>query len=118
MGMVRPESKLDEGSRIRRHGALPALVGLVALHSFLRGIIPHAGRAAIQVVFANERLLNVLSALRINFLLSFGTPTGSALALFVLNSGLVSGIVGWGTDWLAGLRLAGAKAKQQDRTRG
>src|ERR1035438_9006538 len=84
MRVVWTESQFDERPRIRSHNALPALVGLVPLHRFLRRVVPDAGRTSIEVVLSQQRILNIVGALRINFLLAAAAPTGGAFAFSAL----------------------------------
>lgn len=68
--MVWSEPELDQRSRIRRGLALPAIVGLIFLHRRLRCAVPLSGSFSAQVVFFNERLLDLRRPLCIDFLLS------------------------------------------------
>src|SRR4029079_13723545 len=51
--VVRPETELDQGARIRNGLALPTIVGLKFFHSLLRLLIPYASRFRVEVVFPN-----------------------------------------------------------------
>ena len=70
MVVVRAEAELDEGAGVGSGLRLPAMVGLIFLHGFLRGVVPNAGGFAVQIMFANQGGLDGAGALRIDFLLA------------------------------------------------
>ena len=65
-----PQSQADQSARIGYRFRLPAVVGLIAAHGIFAGLVPRSGRFAAQVMFANQRFLNLLRPLRINLLLA------------------------------------------------
>src|SRR5271155_2493212 len=46
------------------------MIGLIAPHGIFTGLIPGSSRLAAQVMLANQRFLDLLRPLRINFLLA------------------------------------------------
>lgn len=69
-GVIGAEAEVFEGARIRHQLGLPAVIGLVLLHCIDGGGIPVAIRIGGQVVLANEGLLNLGDAIRLNGLLA------------------------------------------------
>jgi len=67
--MARPQSQADQRARIRHRLRLPAMVGLIAPHGLFTRLIPRPSRRAAQVVLANQRFLDRMCPLRIDFLL-------------------------------------------------
>jgi len=65
-----PEAELNQSTRIGGGLGLPSLVGLIALHGSLGGRIPFSGRLSVEVVLADQGLLNFAGALGINHLLA------------------------------------------------
>src|SRR5690242_5521155 len=70
MLMVWSQSQLDQGARVRNHLALPAVIGLEALHRRLGFGVPNAGGGAIHVMLANQPFLNFTGARGIDLLLA------------------------------------------------
>ena len=70
MILIGPQPQFDKCPGIWNRLRLPSLVGLVALQCSLGGGIPFSGRLAFHIVFANQGLLNLVGALRIDRLLS------------------------------------------------
>jgi len=62
---VRAEAKFHERFRFRKAGGGKAVVRLVVEHRGSRVVVPAAGRLSLEVAFANERLLNLLHAPRL-----------------------------------------------------
>lgn len=69
MLLVRTQPELDQRARIRRRLRLPAIICLIFLHRLLACGVPFSRRLARQIVLANQRLLNLCSALGIDLLL-------------------------------------------------
>ena len=67
MIFTRAQAQLDERSRIGDCLTLPAVIGLVTAHGFFAGLIPCPGSFSAQVMLANQRFLNGLRSLGINF---------------------------------------------------
>ncbi len=80
MVFARAQTQLDQRPRVGHRFALPALVGLVATHGLFAGLVPRARSFSAQVVFANQRFLNGLGSLRVNFLLAARTLLSRALS--------------------------------------
>lgn len=74
MLMVRTQSEFNESTGIRRCLGLPAVIGLVLLHSSLRRVVPDTGRLSIEIVLANEGCLYLQGALRVDSLLPTMSP--------------------------------------------
>ena len=81
MVVIRPQPQFDQSTGIRHGFALPAMICLVLLKRFLRGIVPFAGRLCGQVVLAYEGFLNFLRSLGIDLLLAATPRTGRFLIL-------------------------------------
>lgn len=64
-----PEAELDQGARIGDGLGLPSLVGLVTLHGSLGGAVPFSRRFSLEIVLADQGLLNFTSTLGIHHLL-------------------------------------------------
>ena len=127
-GLVRPQTQLDQCSGIRQRLRLPPVSLLVARQSIFRGLVPTAGRFARQVVLANQGLLNLRSAGRIDALLAmrlglrrrflaFGPAVGGRLARFtgpgrLMRSGRSLGRFGFG-----GCSGAGSQRQRKSRHR-
>ena len=92
-----PQPQADQSARIGHRFRLPAVVGLIAAHGIFAGLVPGSGRFAAQVMFANQRFLNLLRPLGIDLLLaarnrfSFASPV-RARALHVALMGRGSAI--------------------------
>src|SRR5208337_453672 len=56
--MAGPQSEFDQSSGIGCRFRLPSLIGLIALHSRLRGSVPRSRRLSAHVVLANQGFLN------------------------------------------------------------
>src|SRR5207302_4269053 len=74
---IRTEAKFDEGARVRNGFRLPTVVSLISLNGALRFLVPDARRFALQIMFANQSLLDLEGALRVGLLLA-ALPTGLA----------------------------------------
>jgi len=70
--LIGAEAEFDESARIRRSLRLPAIIGLVFLHGFLRGIVPDPGGLAVEIMLADKGLLNLSRPLGIDFPLATG----------------------------------------------
>jgi hypothetical protein len=70
MIVARPQSKIDQRPRIRHRLRLPAVIGLIAPQRVFASLVPGPRRFTRQVMLSNERLLDFLCALGIDFLLS------------------------------------------------
>jgi hypothetical protein len=70
MVVARAEPQADQRTRIGHRFLLPAVIRLIAAHGLFAGLVPGSGRFATQVMFANERFLNLLRPLRIDLLLA------------------------------------------------
>jgi len=68
--MAWPQTQADQCARIGDRLRLPAVIGLIVAHGVFAGLVPGSGRLAAQVMFANQRFLNLLRPLRINLLLA------------------------------------------------
>jgi hypothetical protein len=95
MIVARPQPKGDQRARIGNRLRLPAVIGLIAPHGLFTGLIPGSGCFAAQVVLADQRFLDLVSPLGINFLLSSRGrlplavfPRGSVLRLAVVCRGV------------------------------
>jgi len=67
------QPKTDQGARIGNGLALPAMVRLIFAHGIFAGLVPASGGLAfIEIVLADQRLLNFLGAIGINLLLASG----------------------------------------------
>ncbi len=64
------QSEFDQRARVGSGLRLPSMIGLIALHSGLRGAIPSAGWFTLQVVLADQCGLNFAGARRIDCLLA------------------------------------------------
>jgi len=80
MLVARPKAELDERARVGNDFGLPSIVGLVALHGLLRGVIPYAGWRTLKIMFADQGFLNIAGTLGIDLLLS---PPPARLARFL-----------------------------------
>ena len=67
------QTKLDQRTGIRDLLALPSVVGLVAAHGVFAGLIPASGGFSVQVVFADQGLLDGSGSFGIDFLLASRT---------------------------------------------
>src|SRR5208282_1746586 len=72
MIMARPQSQADQRPRIRHSLRLPAMIRLIFPHGVFAGLVPGPGRFAGEIVLPDQRLLNRMRPLRIDFLLSAG----------------------------------------------
>ncbi len=72
MLFARPQSQLDQRSRVGHGLALPAVICLVAAHGFFASLVPGAGGFSAEVVLADQGFLNSAGPLRVYFLLSAG----------------------------------------------
>jgi len=70
MIFARAQTQLDQRPRVGHRLALPAVIGLVAAHGIFAGLVPCAGSFTAQVVFADQRCLNRLGTLGVDFLLA------------------------------------------------
>lgn len=70
MILARAQTQLDQRARVGHRLALPAVSGLVAPHGLFAGLVPRSGGFSFQVVLANQRFLNGLSSLVVDFLLA------------------------------------------------
>jgi len=70
MIVTRSQTQADEGAGVRHRFRLPSMVGLVMPHGIFARLIPCSRRRAGQVMLADQRLLDLLRALRIDLLLS------------------------------------------------
>ncbi len=70
MLVIGAKAEFDEGAGVGRGFRLPAVVGLILFHGFLRCVVPDAGSFSVEVVFTNQGFLDFAGALRINFLLA------------------------------------------------
>ena len=70
MVLARPQAQFDQSARVRHGLALPSVIGLVAAHGVFARLVPGAGRFSVQVVFADQRFLDGLRSLGVNFLLA------------------------------------------------
>ena len=82
MLVIWTQPQFYEGPCIGDSLALPTIVGLIPLHRILRGIIPDTGGFAVQVMLADQRLLNLSRALCIDLLLAAVAPVGGCLLRF------------------------------------
>jgi len=82
MLVVWTQPQFYEGPCIGDSLALPSIVGLIPLHRVLRRIIPDTGGFAVQVMLADQRLLNLSRALCIDLLLAAVAPVGGCLLRF------------------------------------
>lgn len=69
MLLVWSQAELDKSAGIGRGLGLPAVIRLVFLHRRLAGTVPNARRFSGQIMLADQGLLNLQSALGIDFLL-------------------------------------------------
>ena len=67
MIFARPQTQLDQRPRVGDGFDLPAVICLVTPHGFFTGLIPCSGSFSAQVMLANQRFLNGLRSLGINF---------------------------------------------------
>ena len=67
------QAETDQRPRIGYGLALPSMIRLITAHGLFAGLVPTAVSLSGQVVLADERFLDGLGPLRINFLLAFGT---------------------------------------------
>jgi hypothetical protein len=66
-----PQTKSDESSRIGNRFALPAVIRLKFAHGFFAGLVPSPGSLVrVEIMLANQRLLDFPCAIRINLLLA------------------------------------------------
>ncbi len=70
MIMARSQPQAYQRARVGYGLRLPAMIGLIAPHRFFTGLIPLTGRFPTQVVLADQRLLDGLRPLGVNFLLA------------------------------------------------
>lgn len=82
MLVIWTQPQFYEGPCIGDSLALPIIVGLISLHSSLRRIVPDTGGFAVQVMLADQRLLNLPRALCIDLLLAAVAPVGGCLLRF------------------------------------
>ncbi len=80
MVVARPQSQADQGARVRYSLRLPAVVGLIASHGIFAGLIPRSGRFAGHIMLADQRFLDGLRPLGIDFLLASRRLAFAALA--------------------------------------
>ena len=73
MIFARTKTQLDQRARVGHLLALPSVVGLVAAHGVFAGLIPAAGGFSVQVMFADQGLLNGSGSFGIDFLLASRT---------------------------------------------
>ncbi len=69
MLVVRSQPQFDQRPRVGSGLALPAVGSLVVLHGFLCSVIPDPGGFSCEIVFANQRLLNLARAFGVDLLL-------------------------------------------------
>ena len=74
--VVRPQPEFNQRPRVGGDLGLPAVVPLVAEHSVLGRLVPRPGRLAGQVMFADERALDLLRALFVDRPLPMGAGGG------------------------------------------
>src|SRR6266566_3580696 len=85
--MVGSQSQLDQGAGVRNYLALPAVIGLEALHRSLRLGVPDAGGVAVQIMFTNQPFLNFTGARGVDLLLAALTRNPLARFLDLAESG-------------------------------
>ena len=76
--MTGAKSQLDQRAGIGSHFGLPAMVGLKTGHRLLSTRVPCATGRTIQIVFPNQRLLNLGGAITLDSLLSVVLPCARA----------------------------------------
>ncbi len=64
------KTKFDEGSGVRKDFRLPVVIALKAGKSVARCLVPLAGSFAVEVVLADQRLLNLNGAVSADGLLA------------------------------------------------
>ena len=69
MHMIRAQPHANQRARVWNALALPALIGLVATHRLLGGVVPFPGGLATHVVLMNQRHLDLPGTLAVNGLL-------------------------------------------------
>lgn len=74
MIVVRSETQADEGAGIWHGFRLPTMVGLITAHRVFAGLIPGSFSFRTQVMFPDQRLLDLLRTLRIDLLLAARRP--------------------------------------------
>ncbi len=72
--VARSQPEFDQGARVGHGLRLPAVVGLIAAQGILCGLGPFAGSLAAEIVLANQRFLNGLRAIGVDFLLAARRP--------------------------------------------
>ena len=80
MVLARPKTEFDQCSRVGYGLALPAIVSLIAAHGRFAGLVPCAGSFSAQVMLADQRFLNRLRSLGIDFLLAADTLSARAFS--------------------------------------
>ena len=68
--LARSQAQLDQRARVGNGLALPAVVRLIAAHGLFAGLVPRAGGFSAHVVLADQRFLNCLRPLGVDFLLA------------------------------------------------
>ena len=84
MVVIGTQSKFDQGASVGSGFRLPVVVCLISLHRLLRGVVPHARRFPVQIVLANQSLLDFQGALRIDLLLSMSAARCRFMRLLTL----------------------------------
>ena len=77
------EAQLDQRAGVREDLGLPVVVVLEADECFARGLVPFAGGFALEVVFADQRLLDFQGAGRVDGLLAVEAGPAAARACTV-----------------------------------
>src|SRR5208283_1470563 len=80
-GVVGAEAEFLDGARVGEELGLPAVVGLVFLYGGLGGRVPLAVGIAAKVVLADESLLNLRHAVRVDGLLASRAARRSMLGV-------------------------------------
>ena len=89
--VARPQPQADQSPRVGHSLRLPAVVGLIAPHGIFAGLIPRTSRFSAQVVLADQRFLDGLRPLGIDFLLaSRGLPFAALARTRVLRFAAVA----------------------------
>ena len=70
MVLARAQAELDQRPRVRHSLALPTVIGLIAAHGLFAGLIPGTRGFSAQVMLADQRFLNRMSPLGVDFLLA------------------------------------------------
>lgn len=70
MVLARSQAQLDQCPRVGYRLALPAVIRLVAAHGLFAGLVPGARRFSGHVVLADQRFLDCLCPLGVDFLLA------------------------------------------------